>query len=121
VNDSFRHSSGDRVLVELAGRIRRTVRAEDTVARLGGDEFIVLLAQVTGAGDAARVAAKVLDAVRAPFRLDGHEVSIGASVGVSVFPRNGVSPGELVRRADQAMYRAKERGATPTARPLPSG
>ncbi len=111
VNDSFGHASGDRVLVELAGRIRRTVRAEDTVARLGGDEFIVLLAQVTGAGDAARVAAKVLDAVRAPFRLDGHDVSIGVSVGVSVFPGDGVSPEELVRSADQAMYRAKERGA----------
>jgi diguanylate cyclase (GGDEF)-like protein len=79
-------------------------------ARLGGDEFIVLLAQVTGAGDAARVAAKVLDAVRAPFRLDGHDVSIGASIGVSVFPADGVSPEELVRSADQAMYRAKERG-----------
>jgi diguanylate cyclase (GGDEF)-like protein len=111
VNDSFGHASGDRALVELAGRIRGAVRAEDTVARLGGDEFIVLLAQVTGAGDAARVAAKVLDAVRAPFRLDGHQVSIGASVGVSVFPRDGVSPEELVRSADQAMYRAKERGA----------
>ncbi len=121
VNDSFGHACGDRVLVELAGRIRRTVRAEDTVARLGGDEFIVLLAQVTGAGDAARVAAKVLDAVRAPLRLDGHQVSIGVSVGVSVFPRDGVSPEELLRNADQAMYRAKERRATPAAGPTPSG
>ena len=120
VNDSFGHACGDRVLVELAGRIRRTVRAEDTVARLGGDEFIVLLAQVTGAGDAARVAAKVLDAVRAPLRLDGHQVSIGVSVGVSVFPRDGVSPEELVRSADQAMYRAKERRATPAAGPTPA-
>jgi diguanylate cyclase (GGDEF)-like protein len=57
-----------------------------------------------------RVAARVLDAVRAPFRLDGHDVSIGASIGVSVFPADGVSPEELVRSADQAMYRAKERG-----------
>jgi diguanylate cyclase (GGDEF)-like protein len=119
VNDAFGHACGDRVLVELAGRIRRTVRAEDTVARLGGDEFIVVLAQVTGAGDAARVAAKVLEAVRAPLRLDGHQVSIGVSVGVSVFPRDGVSPGELLRSADRAMYRAKERGAPPAA-PTPS-
>jgi diguanylate cyclase (GGDEF)-like protein len=121
VNDSFGHVSGDRVLVELADRIRGTVRAEDTVARLGGDEFIVLLAQVTGAEDAARVAAKVLRAVRAPLRLDGHEVSIGASVGVSVFPGDGVSPEELVRSADRAMYRAKERGVPLTTRPMPSG
>jgi diguanylate cyclase (GGDEF)-like protein len=79
----------------------------------------VLLAQVTGAGDAARVAAKLLDAVRAPLRLDGHQVSIGVSVGVSVFPRDGVSPDELLRSADRAMYRAKERGAPPAA-PTPS-
>ncbi len=121
VNDSFGHASGDRVLVELARRIRGTVRAEDTVARLGGDEFVVLLAQVTGARDAARVAAKVLEAVRAPLRLDGHEVSIGASVGVSVFPADGVSPEALVHGADRAMYRAKERGSPPTARPMLSG
>jgi diguanylate cyclase (GGDEF)-like protein len=113
VNDSFGHGSGDRVLVELAGRIRAAVRAEDTVARLGGDEFVVLLAQVTGAGDAARVAAKVLDAVRPPFRVDGHEVSIAASVGVSVYPDDGTSPDDLVRNADGAMYRDKRRPATP--------
>jgi len=113
VNDSFGHGSGDRVLVELARRIRAAVRAEDTVARLGGDEFVVLLAQVTGAGDAARVAAKVLEAVRPPFRVDGHEVSIAASVGVSVYPDDGTSSDDLVRHADGAMYRDKQRQATP--------
>ena len=113
VNDSFGHGSGDRVLMELAGRIRAAVRAEDTVARLGGDEFVVLLAQVTGAGDAAQVAAKVLDAVRPPFRVDGHEVSIAASVGVSVYPDDGTSSDDLVRHADGAMYRDKQRQATP--------
>ncbi len=113
VNDSFGHGSGDRVLVELAGRIRAAVRAEDTVARIGGDEFVVLLAQVTGARDAARVAAKVLDAVRLPLRVDGHEVSIAASVGVSVYPDDGTSSDDLVRHADGAMYRNKQRPETP--------
>jgi diguanylate cyclase (GGDEF)-like protein len=113
VNDSFGHGSGDRVLVELAGRIRAAVRAEDTVARLGGDEFVVLLAQVTGAGDAARVAAKVLDAVRPPFRVGGHEVSVKASVGVSVYPDDGTCPDDLVRNADGAMYRDKRRQTMP--------
>jgi diguanylate cyclase (GGDEF)-like protein len=113
VNDSFGHGSGDRLLVELAGRVRSSVRTGDTVARVGGDEFIVLLNDVNGAQDAARVAAKVLDAVRAPFRLDGHEVSIGASAGVSVYPGDGTSPDELVRSADAAMYRDKQREATP--------
>ena len=107
VNDSFGHGSGDRLLVELAARVRSSVRAGDTVARLGGDEFVVLLDSVTGPEDAARVAVKVLDALRAPFRLDGHEVAIAASVGVSVYPRDGTSPEALVRSADAAMYRDK--------------
>jgi len=113
VNDSLGHGSGDRVLVELAGRIRAALRAEDTVARVGGDEFVVLLAQVTGAEDAVRVAAKVLDAVRRPFRVDGHDVTIAASVGVSVYPDDGTSSDDLVRHADGAMYRDKQRPATP--------
>lgn len=108
VNDSLGHPSGDRLLVELADRIRGSVRAEDTVARLGGDEFIVLLPHVTGAADAARVAAKILDALRVPFLLDGREVSIGASVGVAVFPDDGLSAEDLVRKADREMYRAKD-------------
>ncbi|HEX9186628.1 MAG TPA: GGDEF domain-containing protein [Vicinamibacteria bacterium] len=113
VNDTYGHGTGDRLLVDLAGRMRAAVRAEDTVARVGGDEFVVLLAQVSGAGDAGRVAAKVLDAVRAPFRMDGHEVSIAASVGVSVYPDDGASPEELVRNADGAMYRDKQRQPAP--------
>jgi diguanylate cyclase (GGDEF)-like protein len=113
VNDSFGHGSGDRVLVELAGRIRAAVRAEDTVARVGGDEFVVLLAQVTGAGDAARVAGKVLNAVRHPFRVDGHDVPIAASVGVSVYPDDGACSDDLLRHADGAMYRDKRRQTKP--------
>jgi len=113
VNDSLGHGSGDRVLVELATRVRSSVRAGDTVARFGGDEFIVLLDSVTGAQDAAHVAAKVLDAVQAPYRVDGHEVSIAASVGVGVYPIDGTSPDELVRSADAAMYRDKQRTSTP--------
>ena len=111
VNDSLGHGSGDRLLVELGTRVRGSVRAGDTVARFGGDEFIVLLDSVTGPEDAARVATKVLEAVRTPFRLDGHDISIGASVGVSVYPGDGTSPEELVKSADAAMYRDKHRRA----------
>jgi diguanylate cyclase (GGDEF)-like protein len=107
INDSFGHTFGDRVLVTLADRIRSSVRAEDTVARLGGDEFVVLLPQVTGAADASRVSRKILDALRVPFRLEGRDVSIDASVGVAVLPADGVSAEALVRSADRAMYRAK--------------
>jgi diguanylate cyclase (GGDEF)-like protein len=109
VNDSLGHGSGDRLLIELANRIRGSVRAGDTVARFGGDEFVVLLDTVTGAEDAARVAAKGLDAVRAPFRIEGHDIAVAASVGVSVYPRDGTSAEELLRSADVAMYRDKHR------------
>ncbi len=109
VNDSFGHGVGDRVLVELAARIRSGVRGEDTVARLGGDEFAVLLPQVSGAADAGQVVRKVLDALSVPFWFEGSSVAISASVGVGLFPDDGVSPGELVRSADAAMYRAKQR------------
>ena len=121
VNDSFGHASGDRLLVEVAARLRRCVRAGDTVARFGGDEFVVLLDSVSGAEDAARVAAKVLDAVRAPFRLEDHVVSIGASVGVSVYPADGTTPDALVRSADAAMYRSKHRGAARERTRRPGG
>jgi diguanylate cyclase (GGDEF)-like protein len=107
INDSFGHPFGDRVLVRLAERIRSSVRDEDTVARVGGDEFVVLLPQVTGAADAARVSRKILDALRAPFRLEGRDVAIDASVGVAVLPEDGVSADALVVAADREMYRAK--------------
>ena len=117
VNDSFGHGTGDRLLVELATRVRASVRAGDTVARFGGDELVVLLDSVTGAEDAAHVAAKVLAAVQAPFRLDGHEICVAASIGVSVYPGDGTSPAELVSSADAAMYRDKRRErAAPMAR-----
>lgn len=108
VNDFQGHLFGDRLLVALAERIDASVRAEDTVARLGGDEFVVLLPKVAGAADAASVAAKILDALRAPFRIEGAEVSMSASVGVSVFPDDGLSADLLVSKADRAMYRAKQ-------------
>lgn len=110
VNDSYGHDAGDRLLVELASRLRDGVRAGDTVARLGGDEFVVLLDGATGPEDAARVAAKVLEAVRAPFRHGGHDLAVTASVGVSTYPEDGASAEALLRSADAAMYEAKGRG-----------
>ena len=111
VNDSFGHGFGDRLLVDLAFRVRASVRAGDTVARFGGDEFVVLLNEVSGPADAAHVATKVLEALRAPFRLDGRQVAVAASVGMSVFPDDGESCDELLRQADAAMYREKQDGA----------
>jgi diguanylate cyclase (GGDEF)-like protein len=111
VNDSRGHEAGDKVLVELAFRLRDGVRAGDTVARLGGDEFVVLLDGVAGPEDAARVAAKLLEAVRAPFRRGGHDLFVTASIGVSTYPEDGASAEALLRSADAAMYDAKRRAA----------
>jgi diguanylate cyclase (GGDEF)-like protein len=115
VNDSFGHGFGDRLLVELADRVRSSVRAGDTVARFGGDEFVVLLDGVSGAADAGHVATKVLEALRAPYRLDGRLVTVAASVGMSVFPDDGASGDELLRHADAAMYRDKQNDGRPAA------
>jgi len=109
VNDVLGHACGDRMLVEVAERLRSSVRAGDTVARFGGDEFVVLLTSVAGEDDAARVAAKLLEAVQAPYRLAGRDVYATVSVGISVYPADGTSPEELVESADAAMYRQKRR------------
>jgi len=111
VNERFGHGAGDRVLVELASRVRTSVRARDTVSRFGGDEFAVLLDGVGGARDAAGVAAELLESVQAPCRLDGEEISLAASVGVSVYPADGTSAAELVGSAREAQDRYKDRPA----------
>ena len=110
INDSLGHSVGDRLLQEVAERLRGCVREGDSVARLGGDEFTVLLQDVSTPADAARIAEKVLDALRVPVRLDGHELFVTGSVGVSLFPEDGQSSETLIKHADTAMYRAKEQG-----------
>jgi diguanylate cyclase (GGDEF)-like protein len=110
INDSLGHSVGDRLLQEVSERLRGNVREGDSVARLGGDEFTVLLQDVSTPSDAARIAEKVLDSLRSPFRLDGHELFITGSAGVSLFPDDGHTAETLIKHADTAMYRAKEQG-----------
>ncbi|MCY3003935.1 MAG: GGDEF domain-containing protein, partial [Planctomycetota bacterium] len=85
-------------------------RAGDTVARLGGDEFVLLLPGVQGAEEARRVGEKVVAALAVPIPFRGAEFAVSASVGVALFPRDGAEPETLMRRADKAMYRAKELG-----------
>jgi diguanylate cyclase (GGDEF)-like protein len=110
VNDSLGHAAGDELLRQAARRLRSCVRDEDTVARLGGDEFALLLPHVSGVDGAVRVARRLLDAFAAPVELAGAPVVITPSVGISLFPQDGVTPEEIVEGADAAMYRAKERG-----------
>ena len=109
VNDSLGHGAGDALLVEVAKRLRSAMRAPDTVARMGGDEFTLLLPDMHDGGE-RRVAERVLEAFAQPFELDGHRIRISPSVGLSVYPDDGDSFDQLLRCADIAMYRAKERG-----------
>jgi diguanylate cyclase (GGDEF)-like protein len=110
INDSLGHSLGDRLLQEVAARLTGCLRAGDTVARLGGDEFTLLLPGVQGPAEAERVASKVLDTLREPYRLEGRELFATASMGISLYPDDGEDADTLVRNADAAMYRAKEQG-----------
>ncbi len=109
VNDSLGHRVGDAVLMELADRLRRVVRAQDTVSRLGGDEFVLLLPQTDAAG-AAEVAGKVLAAAQVPFQVEAHELTVTPSIGIALAPRDGDDLDALSRAADTAMYRAKAEG-----------
>jgi diguanylate cyclase (GGDEF)-like protein/PAS domain S-box-containing protein len=109
VNDSLGHAAGDRLLAEIAGRLRNATRGCDTVARLGGDEFAVLLEQVRSESETTIVADRIANALRAPVELDGSEMIVGASIGIAL-ARPGEGADELLRNADVAMYRAKSRG-----------
>jgi diguanylate cyclase (GGDEF)-like protein/PAS domain S-box-containing protein len=110
INDSLGHGVGDELLKTVGDRLRAAVREGDTVARLGGDEFTLVLPGLTRPHDVLRIAEKILASVKAPFELGGREVYVTASMGVSLFPDDGLDPETLVKNADAAMYRAKEQG-----------
>jgi diguanylate cyclase len=112
VNDSYGHPAGDAVLQAVATRLRHSARTEDTVSRYGGDEFLYLLTPLQEEKDIAMIAAKICKAIQAPLDLRMHDVEFSprleASIGISVFPRDGVSATALIKRADEAMYGAKQ-------------
>ena len=110
VNDSFGHEMGDRILQMAAARLLATVRKADTVARVGGDEFLIILTEVNDKAAAANVADKIVQQLSAPFDLDGNEIRIGASVGIAMYPALGDNSRDLIRKADNAMYKTKMLG-----------
>ncbi len=111
VNDTLGHAAGDKLLTDVAHRLRHCARTDDTVARLGGDEFLVILSGLETVASSRTVAEKIIDSMSSPFaRLDGRELFLGASIGVTGFPEDGDDPDVLLRNADAAMYRAKEAG-----------
>jgi diguanylate cyclase (GGDEF)-like protein len=111
VNDTLGHAAGDRLLIEVARRLRAALRDSDTCARWGGDEFLLALEEVASPEAAVRVAQKLLRALAFPIPGAG-EARIGASVGISICPRDGRDAALLIRRADEAMYRAKAAGGS---------
>ena len=122
VNDSLGIGEGDRLLEMVARRLSEVARGCDLandrvtdpslVARLGGDEFTVLLPKIDGESDAARVAKKLVDAIKLPFEISGHQVHLGVSIGIAVFPQDGADPETLLRHADLAMAHVKRAGGS---------
>jgi diguanylate cyclase (GGDEF)-like protein len=110
VNDSLGHAAGDQMLVVVGQRLRACVKESDTVARIGGDEFTVVLRELPDAATAHTVARRILDTLSAPIWLGGEGRQVGVSVGIAAFPVDGLDCDGLLRRADAAMYRAKQQG-----------
>jgi diguanylate cyclase (GGDEF)-like protein/PAS domain S-box-containing protein len=110
INDTLGHDAGDRVLKEVADRLRECLRESDTVGRLGGDEFVVLIEELPEPVQVAAVAQKILAAVAKPFILDAQEFHITASIGISTYPADSEDMQSLLKNADISMYRAKEQG-----------
>jgi diguanylate cyclase (GGDEF)-like protein/PAS domain S-box-containing protein len=110
INDTLGHPLGDQVLQQVARRLEGCLRRSDCLARMGGDEFTVLLAELADSRDALRVAGKLLAAFEEPFQVEGRELFLTGSIGISLYPRDGKDAVTLQRKADTAMYRAKNHG-----------
>ena len=110
VNDRLGHDAGDQLLCEVTKRIQAILRAYDTLARVGGDEFVVLLCDIERATECYDILARVLEAVKGPMILKGALVSVSVSIGVTLYPLDDADMGDLIRHADQAMYKAKRTG-----------
>ena len=110
INDTLGHDAGDRLLKQLAARLRECLREGDTVGRQGGDEFVVLIEDVDDPSQVTGVVQKIIDTVAQPYVLAGHERHVTASIGISIYPDDGHDQQTLLRNADIAMYRAKEQG-----------
>ena len=114
VNDTHGHDIGDPILQKYAEELKECIREEDTVARVGGDEFMILLPRITKKENVSRIANKVIDIAKQPFKLGGKEFLISSSVGITMYPSDGNDADTLMKNADKCMYMAKEEGKKTT-------
>ena len=112
VNDTHGHEAGDALLVAVAGRLRECIRESDTVARMGGDEFTILINDVKTDENVAKVTDMLIQTLTRPFQMAWGETVIGASIGIALYPEDGVTTDELLSRADTAMYQIKQQGGS---------
>jgi diguanylate cyclase (GGDEF)-like protein len=110
VNDSLGHSAGDKMLQEIAARLRQCLRQEDTVARVGGDEFLIMLRDLSSRDEAEAAAGRIREEITRSFTIEGHRLSTTCSIGISLYPEDGADGETLIRNADAAMYAAKASG-----------
>ncbi|MGH4050694.1 MAG: diguanylate cyclase domain-containing protein [Clostridium sp.] len=110
VNDSYGHQAGDNILKLAAMRLKNIIRSTDTIYRIGGDEFIIILRDLEGILNAQKIAANVLEALTTTFAYKQHQLCIGATIGISIFPKDGIDVETLIKKADLAMYELKRRG-----------
>ena len=110
INDSFGHSSGDEILIEAGKRLRQCVRTSDLVSRLGGDEFAVILTGIDGVNSVTPIAENLIQTFSEPFLIDQQQSHLSASIGIAIFPVDGIDSEDLLKKADTAMYRAKDEG-----------
>lgn len=110
VNDRYGHAIGDKLLIEVAQRLKNCVRAGDTISRLGGDEFVLLFSELDNVRECEHAISRVIAQLTTPFHIADHEISISASIGVTLYPQDGSDCDTLMRHADQAMYAAKQAG-----------
>lgn len=110
VNDTLGHAAGDQLLQQVAEKLRHIIRESDTVARIGGDEFTIILNSISKSSDITRVAELITEKLSEPFPLDTAKVNIGASIGIAIYPQDGMTKTTLMQNADSAMYLAKKSG-----------
>jgi diguanylate cyclase (GGDEF)-like protein/PAS domain S-box-containing protein len=110
INDSLGHSVGDLLLKSVAKRLKKTLRENDTICRMGGDEFLLLFKKIVNVQDASKIAKKLLEVFQKTFRIDGRKLSITASIGIAIYPKDGKDIDTLMKNADIAMYHAKDTG-----------